>query len=347
MTEGTSSPLLEKAFKFVQDCLASVPVLVLGSGHSCAFGIPGTEELAKYICVEVSKEVEQDDKIQWAIFEDKIKSLTLEAALQEVQISPHLSEQIIRKTHDCIVSADRKLLYNVIQNPDHLPLVRLYHHIFNSTHQRLQIITTNYDCLAEYAANAAGYAWATGFAHGYIGARYGSYSLSISKGNTAFRMVDLWKVHGSLDWYRGPDGSTLYLPSLTDTLEYYSPVIVTPGIDKYRRTHEEPFRTIIAGADSAMDMGKSFLCVGYGFNDEHIQPKLLDRCKRGEKSIVVLAMKLTAAAKRVLLDGKCKCFVAFEKSGDGTRMYTPEYLAGVELPNVNLWLLGSLLGHVL
>ena len=106
-------------------------------------------------------------------------------------------------------------------------------------------------------------------------------------------MVDIWKVHGSIDWFRGQDDSIYSLPSIILPPEGYKPAIVTPGIDKYRQTHEEPFRTIITGADAAIEAGNSFFCVGYGFSDEHIQPKLVDRCKRQGKSIVVLAKKLT------------------------------------------------------
>jgi len=339
--------ILESTYKSVQDCFALTPVIVLGSGYSCAFGIPGMTELKDYICSEVPKVVASDDKQTWKTFKEKIQHSSLEAALQEIQLSPQLTDIIIQKTWDSTFPADRKVLEHVIQNPSYLSLSRLYRHLFNSTHQRIQLITTNYDCLAEYAADAAGCAWATGFGYGYIGNRYSNYQLTILKGSTAFRMVDIWKVHGSINWYRAPDGATYYLPSVAVTPMDYLPVIVTPGIDKYRRTHEEPFRTIIANADLAMDGGKSFLCIGYGFNDDHIQPKLLEKCKREEKTIVVLALELTEEAKKVLLNGHCKRFVAFEKSGDGTRMFTPEHHDGVKLPGINLWSLEDLLNHVL
>ena len=42
-------------------------------------------------------------------------------------------------------------------------------------------------------------------------------------------------------------------------------------------------------ADLALDSGNSFFCVGYGFNDDHIQPKLLEKCRQYNKNIVVLA----------------------------------------------------------
>jgi hypothetical protein len=160
-------------------------------------------------------------------------------------------------------------------------------------------------------------------------------------------MVEIWKVHGSVDWFRALNGSLFSLPSVTSPQEGFTPVIVTPGIDKYRRTHEEPFRTIITGADHAIDSGNSFFCIGYGFNDEHIQPKLLEKWCRQEKSIVVLAKQLTNSAKKVLLDGRCKRFVAFEEVGNGTRLFTPDYQEGLVLEGLNLWSLGELLEKAL
>lgn len=347
MAEEKDTQLIESAYKFVQECFASVPVIVLGSGHSCACDIPGMVELANYLCSEVPKELPSEEKQTWKVFEHKIQTQPLEVVLQEIQLSQKLMDIVIQKTWDCIFPSDKRVLERVIRNHDHLALSRLYNHLFQSTRQRIQVITTNYDCLAEYAADTAGYAWATGFGYGHIGRRYGNHLLTISKGRVAFRTVDIWKVHGSLNWYRAPDGTTYYLPSVVSPPEDHTSVIVAPGIDKYRRTHEEPFRTIIAGADLAMDDAVSFLCIGYGFNDEHIQPKLLEKCKREEKGIVVVTKELTPAAKQVLLTGQCRRFIAFEQSEDSTRMYDPEHLSGTELPGKNIWSLKGLLDSVL
>ena len=53
----------------------------------------------------------------------------------------------------------------------------------------------------------------------------------------------------------------------------------------------------------------SYLCIGYGFNDEHIQPKLLAEIQKG-KPIVVLAKKITPSCRKQLIDTKInKCIV--------------------------------------
>jgi len=348
MQSDIKNPLLESACKFVQDCLAANPVIILGSGHSAAFGIPDADQLGEYLMAEVSPLIGNENGETWRKFEDVLKKKHLEAALYEVQLSSQVTSLIVLKTWEFIHSADKKSFYQIIKSfSQSFPLARLYDYLFRSTHQRLSLVTTNYDHVAEYAADVAGYAWTTGFDYGYIGQRCVNQPVTIYKHQTPFRMVDIWKVHGSIQWCRGKDGIVYNFPSINAMPEGFLPAIVTPGINKYKETHEEPFRSIVTGADLALDSGKSFFCVGYGFNDDHIQPKLLEKCRRYNKNIVVLAKNLTEAAKKVLLDGGCKNFLAFEEAAGGTRMFNCEHCNGVMLKDLNLWSLGDFLNYVL
>lgn len=98
--------------------------------------------------------------------------------------------------------------------------------------------------------------------------------------------------------------------------------MVTPGLDKYRLTHTEPFRTIIGCADAALEAARAYLCVGYGFNDQHLQEKLVERCGRDRVPLVILAKVLSPAAKALLTGGRCRRYVAFEECGEGATAYT-------------------------
>lgn len=340
--------LIELVYKFVQDCLAANPVIILGSGHSAIYGIPDVHQIGQHLVTSVTPLIEKEDKNAWEKFQEILKQKHLEAALQEVQISSQVTELIIQKTWELIYSADQKALYKIIKSLSGVfPLARLYDHLFRSTHPRLSLITTNYDHIAEYAADMAGYAWTTGFDYGYIGQRCVKRPVTIYKAQTPFRMVDIWKVHGSIKWYRGCDGIVYNFPSADVLPEGFTPAIVTPGINKYKETHEEPFRSIMTGADLALDSGNSFFCIGYGFNDDHIQPKLLEKCRKYNKNIVVLAKNLTDATKKVLMDGGCKHFLAFEEANGDTRMFNCEHCDGVVLKDLKLWVLGDLLDRVL
>jgi hypothetical protein len=347
MKDDIEKSLLELVYKFVQDCLATNPVIILGSGHSATLGIPDVHQLGEYLLTNVTPLIGKEDENIWKKFECVLKQKHLEAALHEVQLGPQITKHLVGKTWEFIYSADKKALYRIIKSFSEVsPLVRLYDYLFRSTHQRLSLITTNYDHIAEYAADVAGYAWTTGFDYGYIGQRCVKQPVTICKYQTPFRMVDIWKVHGSIKWFRGGDGRVYNFPSMDTLPEGFMPAIVTPGINKYKETHEEPFRSIMAGADMALDTGESFFCVGYGFNDDHIQPKLLEKCRRHNKNIVILSKNLTDAAKKVLLDGGCKHFLAFEETSEGTRMFNCEHRGGVVMKDLNLWSLGTLLDRV-
>ena len=90
-------------------------------------------------------------------------------------------------------------------------------------------------------------------------------------------------------------------------------MIVPPGKEKYSSTHNEPYRTIIAEADTAFVQAGAYLCVGYGFNDEHIQPKLLAQISKG-KPIVILARTMTPACKKHIIDAGINKYLIFEFS---------------------------------
>jgi len=339
--------LLTPRIRFIQENLASNPVLILGSGHSASFGLPGMAELTDYLRTKLPGTLPPQEKDIWNKLNEAFDQSSLEDVLQKNTTTPILMDYIIRETWNCIFPSDIKVMQDILHDRVELPLTRLLIYLFRSTNKRLSIITTNYDRLIEYSIDRAGFAWATGFQSGYINQRYSTSDYYIVKNGLKVRMVDIWKVHGSLDWFQGSDELIYYLPSAVNLPEGFKPTIVTPGVEKYRQTHKEPFRSIITGADAALESGNSYICVGYGFNDEHIQPKLIERCKRQEKSIVVLSKKLTDSAKKVLLDGKCKYFLAFEETEEGTRMFTPDNLKGTEIAGVQLWSFGKLLELVI
>jgi len=226
---------------------------------------------------------------------------------------------------------------------NHLPLARLYRHLFNSTNRTISVVTPNYDRLAEYAADRAGYCHHTGFSYGYLRQRQSGSRLSFRQDNQQARTVDIWKVHGCLDWFIDQDGQVIALTSARSIPTGRRPAIVTPGIEKYERTHLEPFRSIIAGADGALARASAYLCVGFGFNDTHIQPKLLERWKRGDAFLVVLAKELSATAKTMLEGANGQHFLALEEADNGTRMWSHRHPAAVVLDGVHLWRLPDFL----
>lgn len=335
----------EIAVELGQKCLQSNPVIVVGSGCSIPFGLPSMFQLAQELSSSLdASDLPIEDQDSLKALKSEISTTDIESALHKVPLSDQLISRVVQATWNYIAPADRKALAQVIRKRDLLPLSRLFVHLFQSTHTRVSIVTPNYDRLAEYAADAAEFHHSVGFSYGYIRSRQAVAShLYTGARTTPLRTVEIWKVHGSLDWFADEDGTVVGLPMPPEDMTGFSPVIVTPGVNKYQRALEEPFRSILAGADLTLQSAESYFCVGYGFNDRHIQPKLIEKCNRTRTPIVVLARVLSDAAKNFLFAGKCANFLALENHSNGTMMYRTGDIAGTVIPDKTLWSLDEFL----
>jgi hypothetical protein len=253
----------------------------------------------------------------------------------------------VRNTWSYLNAADISVFHQIVGKRNLLPLSRLYQHLFRSTSLELQVVTTNYDRLAEYAAEAAGYYAYTGFSYGMLGHRAQHNSLKVCIGTKQQRTVNVWKVHGSFGWFRDKDGVAISLPPIQTCPEDLEPLIVTPGIQKYRRTHDEPFRTTMQNADTAIRDAGAFLCVGYGFNDEHLQPLLVERCNSRNVPLVLLTKTISQKAHAFLKSGKCQRYLAMEESSGGTRIFSNENPDGEELQGRPYWQLNEFLSLII
>lgn len=333
----------ELALKIASDCISNVPVLVLGSGASCAYGIRGMYPLSTYLIERVEPEV--GDAECWDAFKAELKrDSDLEQALQKVAVSDHLHRQIVVNTRQMILEDEHSIYNKLITGETELALSSLFRHLFQSTHRILDVVTTNYDRLVEYAACQARVRCNTGFSDGALRHFHCQKSESSHYTRQAnFRCIDVWKVHGSIDWFH--NGATPAIGLLDHAVlpETFSPLIVTPGAAKYSRTHQEPFRSVISFADRALSSARGFLCVGYGFSDDHIEPKLIQRSDDLKPPVVILARTLRPGAKAFLSQHMHSKVVAFEMDSDGTRAYTERHKEGVLFQGENLWSLEGLL----
>ena len=339
---------LEVAVEDGQECLKAMPVIVLGSGASIPFGLPSMKELAQRLSrstPEAARDV-SDAKL-WDCFTERLRTQDLESALTAVQLTERLSDYVVRQTWGQISVADVKVFENLIADANLLPLTRLYRHLFGSTHRKVSVVTTNYDRLAEYGADRGRFCHYTGFTYGYFRQRQTSSRISFLQGAQSARTIDIWKVHGSLDWFMNADNHVIAFTSAGSIPAGFRPAIVTPGISKYEQTHSEPFRTVIAGADNALTRATAYLCIGFGFNDEHIQPKLKERWQQGEAFLLVLTKALSDSAKRMLASANGQKFLALEDAPTGTRMWSHRYRDETLLEKVRLWNLPEFLDQTL
>lgn len=333
---------LDTLAKECQRCAENNPAIVLGSGASIPHGIRGMGDLAAWLHENVQAEsgAEAD---QWLLVKTALAAKDhLEAALENKNLPESLVVKIVRSTWEFISSDDYSLFKSAIKAEAVLPLQSLLGGLFRSTHRDIHVVTTNYDRVAEYAADIGGYIHKTGFLPGYLRRSEGAENLNFKQGNDLARTVTVWKVHGSLVWFSDTKGGVMSLPMTNELPDGLIPLIVTPGVSKYQRTHDEPFRSTIQGADRVLSHATAFICIGYGFRDSHIHPKLIARCRTNNAPILVAARTLTPEAKDFLRRDAGRNYVALEDLPSGTMAYNKDNPEGVVIDSGKYWELPSL-----
>ncbi|MDR0534511.1 MAG: SIR2 family protein [Verrucomicrobiales bacterium] len=335
--------------KLAQECIGKSPVIILGSGASAAYGIPGMPQLKDYLLgLSCPTSITLEEKKRWNEFHARLKTTDLETALNEVRLSECLTAFVVESTWDFLAPFDYKVFEETILRVDMFPLTKLFLHLFYSTQKEIHVVTPNYDRLAEYAADAGKLVHYTGFNYGHIRTRVTNNKPRIFYGkNTPARTVNVWKVHGSFDWFRDRDGIVFGLPIGKQRPANVAPVIVTPGIEKFRLTHEEPFHSIKTEADRALQSADAYLCIGYGFNDSHLQTTLVERCRGNDIPLVLLTREISSTAKAFLVSGKCSKYLAIEEMDTGCRVFSAEFPAGVEIAKKSFWQLSEFLKLVI
>lgn len=326
---------IEEIANIAQKGVSLVPVIILGSGASAPHGIRSMTALADYLSTNLKPEGKAESEAWGAICSSL--DIGLESALQKTPTPNSLVVKIVNLTWEAIAIDDLKLLQQAARGEVRFPLSRMIQGLFKSTSNTLNIVTPNYDRIVEYASDLSDVVHTTGFVPGIIRRREGTDSISMRRGAHPVRTVKIWKVHGSLDWFKDPFERIVSLPLAHALPERFTPLIVTPGNSKYELTHFEPFRSAIQGSDTALDSANSFLCVGYGFRDQHIHPKLAERCSRFNVPITVLSRTLTDEAKHFLEKRAGTAYLAMEQYEKGTRVFTHAKPKGTVIPNTSLW----------
>lgn len=302
----------ESSLRLIQRCVSLVPVIVLGSGASSAYGFAGMSQLAAYLAANVA--ADPDDEARWEPFKAEIQSGTdLETAMLKIPVSRKLEQQIIRHTRELILGQDREVFHRIVRNDIRLPLGELLRYFHRTANQSIKIVTTNYDRLAEYAADQASLNVDNGF-----GGQYRKTFRGFRKMNV--EAVELLKVHGSLDWFVSEDVGVVGIPDHLSAEAGMSPLMVAPGAGKYEHTHNEPFRSIISRADAAFEAAHSILCIGYGFNDNHIHPKLVEKMRQGRTPIMIVTKKLSPNAVHFIERAAASNVFGIEEHCEGTRI---------------------------
>ncbi len=97
-----SSPSIEDVLKIAQECLGKVPVTVLGSGASLAYGVGGMGELQDFLLRHIVPDVGEDEV--WNRFKEALAETgDLERSLHMVQLPEGLESRVVVATRSMVV----------------------------------------------------------------------------------------------------------------------------------------------------------------------------------------------------------------------------------------------------
>ena len=354
--QGTAIPL-ESVSRLVRECLSAVPVIVIGSGASLVHGLPSTAEVAQHL---LNQEPNWSGDSNASSVWDSIVGLIeggrdIEDALHEVSLPDKVQDYIVELVWRFVQGRDAAAFDTIVESRDALPLTRLFNFFFGTSETELSVVTTNYDRIAEYAADVANRWHYAGFPPGYYRNQHSEHSYKVLQPrvgtkSTELRKISIWKVHGSLDWFTRDTDDTISITAARRIPTNCKPAIITPGLNKYDQALQEPFRSVLAGADRTLDGAKAYLCVGYGFNDRHIHPRLVNRWRDGHAPLLVVARSLSERAVEILSDPRDGRYMALTDMGDGsvgTRISGNIVDDAMELHGIELWNLPGFTQHLL
>jgi len=357
---------IDTAYKELQQMLNEKVLLVVGTGASMAVDIRfGMGALSEELLKKIPCQIESDDKskIQWQKVADKLqKGIDLESALKETN-DKFLIKKIVQVSGDFVAELDKMYKLEILDNKIEVPIGTFIRKLFKGLREYapvLDIITPNYDLLIEHCCDQYKIPYITGFYGGIKkhenwedsknqmlcikpGRKRGKGKISpITKTKQHIR---LHKVHGSLNWfYNGSDkfednSLTYHNFSNNTSIERF---IITPGDSKYQKAFLKAFDSF-ANANEAVKGEGAFVFVGYGFNDDHIQNKIVTEILDEEKPGMIITKGLSENAEKLLARSENLWAVYHisknynQVSEDETLIYNKEFDKPLTIKNKSLW----------
>lgn len=271
----------------------NMPKLIVGTGLSMIYGVPGMKALAEHLGEEIGKSPIECLKEIWKGHYNEISIHGLEAGLANLTQTENILVDAIKPiTAKYILESEEKLHKSILEeNTGFCKLLVYLSGTVSVGKKIIDIMTPNYDRIIEIVCDKLGIGVITGF----NGSLYGKFNRNLLKQPTEVYncrncvWVRLFKPHGSINWIN-EDGNE-YLTNdyeiLKEKAEYIE--IVTPGSSKYKvgltnntfRCMREEFNELLNPEDNY-----SLLIYGYGFNDDHFDTALFDSF---QKNVLILS----------------------------------------------------------
>lgn len=162
-----------------------------------------------------------------------------------------------------------------------------------TTPYRVSFVTTNYDSVIEKAAASIGYIVFDGFTFNIdpqFDAEMFDWILARNIPNVISKqfeykksIINLLKIHGSLNWERGNNGEILRKNNITQ-----NPIMIFPSSDKYMHSYERPyFELFTKFQDLLRKQNTLLITTGFSFADYHIS-SMIEQAIKSNPSLSLL-----------------------------------------------------------
>ncbi len=293
-------------------------LLLVGTGTSVAMTSElGMPALARHLLATIP-----ENTAGWESVGKRLEQgADLETALTGINRTESLQNEIARHTADFVAQKDAALRDDVLTGKKTWvgePLLQQLVRGLSPTWPRLPVVTPNYDMLIEYACSKANIPYITGYHGGIIRrqnwskarerlCRLNPVTMGGKRRDTITRIsyVELMKVHGSINLFRCNSDGTFVENDIwiTDRPADYTPIIAPPGDTKLQETLKSQDR-LFGEAWQAIDKAIAFFAIGYGFRDDHIHQKIVERVRNHKCPLIVLTLDPSKELDKLVTIGK-------------------------------------------
>jgi hypothetical protein len=333
----------------LQNHLSDGLVVIVGSGLSCAEGIPGMGGLAEHLINEVPKSIQEGDEGLWA---EAVVLLNagedLESVLLKIKLTESLEVVVLDATHAFVIFHEKKIIKEVSCDGRVLKFSKLLGHLLKPN-SGIPVVTTNYDRLIEIATESTGLAvnnLSTGKYFGLFDPRESRFSMCRNirrRGKLAHLeytdFVTVLKPHGSVDWFLVNDE-----PIFSSIIRDARKLMITPGANKFRSGYDRPFDAHRELANKEIDKASRYLIIGYGFNDDHLQVHLEQQLNNG-KPAVILTRDITDKTRKYIAERENIWTVVSRDGVSGFKLIIGKN--ELEFDDIDIWDLGVFVEEVL
>ena len=332
------------------------PHVILGTGTSCAVDVGFGMEALKDVLFSRIKvgSLDRASAHQWARVKKALeKGVDVEHSL-DFATTGKLRELILKETGASIALLDQKYAASICKREREWPAMAIIDKIISglsiSDHNALNVITTNYDLLFEYACFAYDVRCIDGFCGNVIKREDWTTSLQTvchktnvvrnrrdKVKNENLHHVRLYKVHGSLNRFfinNEVVGVDMWIGAAPTDLER---VIITPGSSKYEKIQKYR-KELQAKADESVGAANAFLFLGYGMNDAHIERYIVQKIRKECKPAIFITRDLNGRIRDFAKQNDSVWVVCgLNDPNEGTRIFNNQLGGWLSIPGEKLW----------